>query len=55
MAERATTQTIQHGPCTIIIHRPELTRSEREARERDAQERLERILREYYKRKPKTT
>lgn len=40
-------KTIQHGSCTIVIHRPELTATERAKREHQAKETLERVLREY--------
>ena len=40
-------KTIRHGSCTVIIHRPELTRTERAERERAAKETLERVMRDY--------
>lgn len=46
--------TIRHGSCTIIMHRPELTRTERAERERAARETLERVMRDYFTRKDQT-
>lgn len=48
---KGTTKTIKHGSCTIIVHRPELTRTEKAKRERAAQETLESVMREYLRRK----
>jgi hypothetical protein len=45
------TTTLQYGNVTIIIHRPELTESERVKRERQVQGALSGVMREYYKRK----
>lgn len=42
------TKTIQHGACTIVLLRPELTEAERSAREQHARNTLERVMREYY-------
>ena len=45
------TKTIRHGSCTIIIHRPVLTRTEQAKREQAARETVARELRKYYRRK----
>lgn len=37
------TKTIQHGNCTIVIHRPDLTKAERARRERAVTDALETI------------
>lgn len=42
-----TTKTLQHGACTINIHRPELTPTERAQREQTAKDNLERVMRDY--------
>lgn len=47
MSEWTQTKTIQHGACTIVIHRPVLTDTERVKRERQVQSTLERVMREY--------
>lgn len=44
-------QTIQHGSCTIIVHRPKLTKVERKKREENIQATLETIMRTYIHRK----
>jgi hypothetical protein len=45
------TKTIQHGSCTIIVHRPVLTEQERTKREKQIQDSLGRGLSEYLRRK----
>lgn len=47
MAEWTQTKTLQHGNCTITIHRPVLTAQERAKRERQVQDVLRRELRNY--------
>lgn len=47
MTEYIPTKTIQHGNCTIVIHRPVLTDQERVKREKQVQEVLGRELRDY--------
>lgn len=47
MDEYIQTKTIQHGNCTIVIHRPVLTDQERAKREKQAQDILGRELRSY--------
>lgn len=46
MSEWIKTQTIQHGSCTIVIHRPVLTAEEREKREQQTCATLARLKRE---------
>ena len=53
MSNWTTSKTIRHGSCTVILHRPELTQTERAKRERAAKETLERVMREYLNRKEK--
>lgn len=43
-------KTIQHGACTIIIHRPELDDKERAKRETQVQDILSRAMRDYIRR-----
>lgn len=47
------TKTIRRGPCTIIIHRPLLSKEEAAKRERQVQEAMEREMRGYINRKEK--
>lgn len=47
MPEWTQTKTLQHGNCTIVIHRPVLTAPERAKRERQVQDILRRELRNY--------
>lgn len=51
MSNWTPSKTIRHGSCTVIIHRPELTHTERAKREQAAKETLERVMREYLNRK----
>ena len=46
-----TTQRLQHGNVTIIVHQPELTEKERAKREQQVQDAMSGVMREYYKRK----
>lgn len=46
-----TTQTLQFGAVTIIVHRPVLTEQERAKREQQVQDAMSGVMREYYKRK----
>ena len=46
-----TTQTLQYGNVTIIVHQPVLTEKERAKREKQVQGALGGAMREYYKRK----
>lgn len=48
-------KTIQHGNCTIHILRPELDNTERAKREKRIKAVAERVLRDYYNRKEKTS
>ena len=48
-------KVIQHGNCTIQILRPELTEKERAKREAHATAVAERVLRDYYIRKERTS
>lgn len=48
-----TTQTIQHGSCTITIQRPILTPAEQTKRGQAVKGTLERVLRDYVRRKEK--
>lgn len=48
------TKTIQHGACTINIHRPALTAAERSKQEHLTKETLERVMREYIHKKEAT-
>ena len=50
-----TTQTLRHGSCTIVIHRPVLTCAERTKREQAARETLERVMRDYVREKETKT
>lgn len=45
------TQTLQHGNCTIVVHRPNLTREETVERERQVLTVLEATMKTYIKRK----
>lgn len=45
-----TTQTLQYGAVTIIVHRPVLTERERAKREQQAKSALLGVMRDYYKR-----
>ena len=47
MTEWVETETIRHGNCTITVHRPVLTASERKKRESQVQATLGRVMREY--------
>lgn len=42
---------IQHGSCTIVIHRPILTKQERSKREDQIKASLESVMRTYTQRK----
>jgi hypothetical protein len=44
-------KVIQHGPYTIIIHRPVLTKHERMKREEQIKSSLEAVMRSYIRRK----
>lgn len=46
-----TTKTVQHGACTVIIHRPVLTEQDRAKQERQAQDTLSHVMCDYIKRK----
>ena len=46
-----TTQTLQFGRATIIVHQPELTEKERAKREQQVHDAMSSVMREYYKRK----
>ena len=46
-----TTQTLQYGHVTIIVHQPVLTEKERAKREQQARDAMCGVMREYYKRK----
>lgn len=48
-----TTETIQHGSCTIVVHRPVLTKEEAAKRERQALTVLETTMKSYIARKEK--
>jgi hypothetical protein len=45
-----TTQTLQYGNVTIIVHQPVLTEKERAKREQQVQDAMCGVMREYYKR-----
>jgi hypothetical protein len=45
-----TTQTLQHGAVTIIVHQPVLTDRERAKREQQVKSALQGAMRDYYKR-----
>ena len=45
------TQSIKYGNCTITVHRPVLTPSEKAKRERQVQDVVGRVMREYVHRK----
>ena len=44
-------KVLQHGPYTIIIHRPVLTDHERKKREEQIKASLESVMRSYIRRK----
>lgn len=46
-----TTQTLQHGNVTIIVHQPVLTEKERAKREQQVHDTMCGVMRDYYKRK----
>ena len=46
-----TTQTLQFGQVTIVVHRPVLTGQERAKRERQVQDVMTGVMRDYLKRK----
>lgn len=48
-------KVIKHGDCTIEILRPELDEKEQAKREAHLKAVAERVLRDYYKRKEKTS
>lgn len=45
-----TTQTLQYGAVTIIVHQPVLTDLERAKREQQVQNTMIGVMRDYYKR-----
>ncbi len=45
------TQTLRHGNCTIVIHRPVLTKDEAAERERQVLTALESTMKTYIERK----
>ena len=45
-----TTQTLNYGAVTIIVHRPVLTEKERAKREKQVESALLGVMRDYYKR-----
>lgn len=45
-----TTQTLQHGAVTIIVHQPVLTERERAKREQQVKSTVQSVMRDYYKR-----
>lgn len=49
-----TTQTLQHGNCTIVVHRPVLTKDEQGKRERQVEAVLETTMKTYISRKEHT-
>lgn len=53
--EHQTTRTLKHGSATIIVHRPELSDSERAKRERRVRDVLGVTMRDYFKRKETTS
>ena len=46
-----TTQTLRHGNCTIVVHRPVLTEGERDQRERQVKAVMETTMKSYIKEK----
>lgn len=46
-----TTQMLQYGNVTIIVHQPKLTEKERAKREQQVHDAMSGVMREYYKRK----
>ena len=48
-----TAQTIQYGNCTIVVHRPVLTKEEAAGREKQVLTVLEATMKTYIKRKEK--
>ena len=48
------TKTIQHGNCTIIVHRPILSDEERARREREVINAMETVMRGYVPKKGAT-
>lgn len=46
-----TTETLQHGNCTIILHRPVLSNAEQAKREQAVKAAMETMLRGYITRK----
>lgn len=50
-----TTKTIQRGSCTIILHRPVLTKEETARREKQVCAVLETTVRDYITRKERNT
>lgn len=51
MTEWVETQTIKHGKCTITVHRPVLNPAEKKKRERQLQDAVGLVMREYIHRK----
>lgn len=49
-----TSKTLQHGTCTIVIHRPVLTKEEAAKRERQVLTVMEATMRPYIARKENT-
>ena len=47
------TQTFQYGNCTIVVHRPALTKEEEAGREKQVITALEATMKTYIKRKEK--
>lgn len=45
------TKKLRHGSCTIIMRRPDLTRTEKAKREQAVQETMEKVMRDYLNRK----
>lgn len=43
------TKVVQAGACTLVLHRPELSKEERARREKYTREALEPIMRDYYR------
>lgn len=48
-----TCTTLQHGGCTIVVHRPALSKEERTARERQVLTVMESTMKSYINRKEK--
>ncbi len=48
------TQTLQYGNCTIVVHRPDLTKAEADEREKQVIAALETTMKTYIKRKEHT-